>query len=133
MELATTFDNYTLTVGADGSYEDRIGPFSAHPQGLKCPCNGRHYATRASMVNHIRTDNHQKYKDSLNANRGNHAAELDTARQNIKEYKIIIAQRDMAIAKLEHEKRELIRTIHLLTGITTTRTDAAPDLINFVD
>lgn len=125
MELATTPDNYTLTVGADGAYEDRIGPFSAHPQGLICPCNNRHYVTRASMVNHIKTDNHRKYKDTLNANRANHAVELENAQKLIKEQRIIIA-------KLERDKLELFRTINLLTNMTTQNASViAPDLMTF--
>jgi hypothetical protein len=133
MSLVTDSDEYTFGVNSDGLYVNQIPNFNNHPQGIRCPCNNHVFHARANFVTHIKSDRHTKYIDYLNANRGNHAAELDTARQNIKEYKIIIARMERTIAGLERDKLDLFRTINLLTNMTTTRTDAAPDLINFVD
>ncbi len=141
MSLITDSDEYSPGVTNDGSYVNQIPNFNNRPQGIRCPCNNHVFHARQNFVTHIKSDIHKKFIESLNANRNNHAAELETARQVIKDQKIIIAQRDTAIAqrdtaiaKLENETRKLFRTIHLITGITTTtRTDAEPDLINFVD
>jgi hypothetical protein len=86
MSLVTEPELYAPSVSADGSYADLIPPFAHLPNGLRCPCSNRRdqkYDGRQSFVTHTRTAMHQRWLQSLNANRTNHFAELEQANATI--------------------------------------------------
>ena len=140
MALITNPDVYSLKLNGDGVYEDDIpcsNYFTNIPRGIRCPCNNNYFQSRQNLVSHAKSAIHKKWIETQNTNRNNHYAELETEKKTVREQKIIIAQMQREIAKLEHEKRELLKTIHLITDIN--RMPVAPsavqqdieDLMNF--
>lgn len=111
MSLILEPEIYSPSISNDGSYTDVIPPFAHLPHGLRCPCSNRRdqkYETRPSFVLHTKTAMHQRWLQSLNANRTNHFAELDQA-------KITIANQKLVIAQLEREVRQMTITIQCLS------------------
>lgn len=111
MSLVSEPEIYSPSISADGSYADLIPSFAHLPNGLRCPCSNRRdqkYEGRQSFVTHTRTAMHQRWLQSLNANRNNHFAELDQAKTTITNQKLVIAQ-------LEREVRQMTITIQCLS------------------
>lgn len=139
MALITDSDVYSLKMNAEGLYEDDIPSTSyfTNEKQLKCPCNHNHFKVRACLVSHTKTAIHRKWIESQNANRNNHHAELEAEKKTVREQKIMIAQMQRDIAKLEREKRDLLKTIHIISDITRIPDAYTPvqqemaDLMNF--
>jgi len=134
MSLITDSDEYSPGVSPDGTYTDQMPSFHGKPQGFRCPCSNKSYSSRTLLSSHVKTATHKKWIESLNANRTNYFADLEKERQIVKEQKIIIAQMQREVCKLEHEKRKLIEMIHFLTVTTTESkiTNNSPtDLLDF--
>jgi len=111
MSLIVEPELYAPSISSDGSYIDLIPPFANLPSGLRCPCSNRRdqkYETRQSFVIHSKTAMHQRWLQSLNANRSNHFSELDQAKTTIANQKLVIAQ-------LEREVRQMTITIQCLS------------------
>ena len=115
MSLITDSDDYSPSITDDGTYVDQVPSFHGRPQGFRCPCSNKSYTTRVLLAAHIRTVTHKRWIEGLNANRTNHFADLEKERQLVKEQKLIIAQMQREIARLEHEKRKFIEMIHFLS------------------
>jgi hypothetical protein len=134
MSLITDSDEYSPSIADDGTYVDQIPSFNNHPQGFRCPCSNKSYATRTLLAAHIRTVTHKRWVESLNANRSNHFADLEKERQLVKEQKIIMAQMQRDIARLEYEKRKFIEMIHFLSEanrVAEPATATQEDLLDF--
>ena len=139
MSLITDSDLYEPGLNQEGSlYVDQIPSFNNRPNGLRCPCNHHNFTTKTGFSTHIKSTGHKRWLENLNANRVNYFTELDAERKLVREQKIMIAQFQRDICKLEHERRELLKTIHLLSDITRMPTVAAAaqqqemeDLMNF--
>lgn len=136
--LITDSDSYSPGISQDGnSYIDQIPSFNNRPQGLKCPCNQHNFATRPNFATHIKSTGHKRWLDNLNSNRANYFSELDSEKKVVRDQKIMIAQIQREMTKLEREKRELLNMIHLLTDISRVPTlfgkppDEMEDLMNF--
>jgi hypothetical protein len=56
--------------------------------------------------------------ESQNANRNNHAVDLEKERQVVKEQKIIIAKLELEVARLERNMLKMTEMIHILSDIT---------------
>jgi hypothetical protein len=59
---------------------------------------------------------------------------LEKERQLVKEQKIIIAQKDLEILKLEREKHKMLEMIHFLSNVNRPReppSSSQPDLLDF--
>jgi hypothetical protein len=69
--------------------------------------------------------------DNLNANRANYFTELDAEKKVVRDQKIMIAQMQRDMAKLEREKRDLLKTIHLLSDITRYPVDSSASSPSF--
>jgi hypothetical protein len=81
-----------------------------------------------------KTVTHKRWIESLNSNRSNHFADLEKERQLVKEQKIIIAQMQRDIARLEYEKRKFIEMIHFLSEanrVAEPATATQEDLLDF--
>jgi hypothetical protein len=134
MSLITDSDEYSPGVSSDGTYMDQMPSFHGKPQGFRCPCSNKSYSSRTLLSSHVKTATHKKWIESLNANRTNYFADLEKERQIVKEQKIIIAQMQREVCKLEHEKRKLIEMVHFLT-VTTTESNitnnSLTDLLDF--
>lgn len=130
MSLITDSDDYSPSITDDGTYVDQMPSFHDKPQGFRCPCSNKCYTTRVLLASHIRTVTHKRWVESLNANRTNHFADLEKERQLVKEQKIIIAQMQREITKLEHEKRKFIEMIHFLSDVNSKM---APNVASQLD
>lgn len=135
MSLITDSDDYSPGITDNGTYIDQIPSFNNHPQGFRCPCNNRCYASRPLLASHIKTATHKKWIESLNSNRTNYFADLEKERQVVKELRIIVAQKDFEIAKMEREKREFMKMIHFLSDVNRyvdpAATSSQLDLLDF--
>ena len=130
MSLITDSDLYSPGMNQEGnSYIDQIPSFNNKPTGLRCPCNQHVFATRSSFVTHIKSTGHKRWMDNLNANRSNYFSELDAEKKIVRDQKILIAQMQRDMARLEREKRDLLKTIHLLSDITRSRNPTMDDTI----
>ena len=125
MSLITDSDDYSPGVTHDGSYVDQIPSFNQRygslnnkPQGLRCPCNNHVFHCRSNFAIHIKSDRHKKWLESQNANRNNHAVDLEKERQVVKEQKIIIAKLELEVARLERNMLKMTEMIHILSDIT---------------
>ena len=132
MSLITDSDDYTPE-NVDGTYVDKMPSFANRPQGFRCPCSNKCYTTRVLLASHIKTVMHKTWIESLNANRVNHYVELEKERQIVHQQKIIIAQMEREIARLEYEKRNLLKTIHIISSVnpSSQSPDKEIDLIDF--
>ena len=138
MSLITDSDDYSPRVNEDGVYVDAMPSFHNRPQGFRCPCSNKSYATRTLLSSHIKTAIHKNWIESLNNNRVNYFAELEKERQVVKEQRLIIARMERDIIKLENEKRKFMETIHFLSNVNSSAreredTSAAElDLLDFL-
>ena len=135
MSLITDSDDYSPGISNDGSYVDQIPSFNNKPQGLRCPCNNHVFHGRTNFATHIKSDRHKKWLESQNANRNNHAVELEKERQLVKEQKIIIAKLELEVAKLERNMLKMTEMIHILSDINRktplTQQETTLDLLDF--
>jgi hypothetical protein len=136
MSLITDSDEY-FPRNTNGVYIDFIPSFHTHPQGLRCPCTGKPYSTRSVFSSHVKTVIHKRWIEALNTNSTNHYEELEKEKQICREQKIIIAQMERDIAKLEREKLSMLETIHILSNMnktpTNTNTNADSSQIDLID
>jgi len=133
MSLITDSDDYSPE-NIDGKYIDRMPCFNNRPQGFRCPCSNKSYTTRPLLASHIRTGIHKSWIESLNANRTNHYAELEKEKQVVHQQKIIIAKMEQEIARLERDKRNLMKTIHILSYVNPTQNATESQLdIDLID
>ena len=136
--LITDSDFYSPGLNQEGSlYVDQIPSFNGGRE-WKCPCNNHKFTSKANFTTHIKTNGHKRWLENLNANRINYFTELDSEKKQVREQKIMIAQFQREIAKLENEKRELLKMVHLLSDINrmppavaTTQQQDIEDLMNF--
>lgn len=133
MSLITDSDDYSPSIVEDGTYVDQMPSFHNKPQGYRCPCSNKCYTTRVLLASHIRTVTHKRWVESLNANRTNHIADLEKERQLVKEQKIIIAQMQREITKLEHEKRKFIEMIHFLSDVNSKMVPNVASQLDLLD
>jgi hypothetical protein len=139
MSLITDSDLYEPGLNQEGSlYIDQILSFNNRPNGLRCPCNNHTFTTRTGFATHVKSTGHKRWMDNLNANRTNYFTELEAMKKLVREQKIMIAQFQRDVAKLEYERRELMKTVHLLSDITrmpvaaaTAQQQEMEDLMNF--
>lgn len=134
MSLITDSDDYSPGISNDGSYVDQIPSFNNKPQGLRCPCNNHVFHGRTNFATHIKSDRHKKWLESQNANRNNHAFELEKERQLVKEQKIIIAKLELEVAKLERNMLKMTEMIHILSDINrkvSPQQEITLDLLDF--
>lgn len=139
MALVTDSDVYSLKLNAEGLNEDDIPStnYFTNDKQLKCPCNHNNFKSRVCFVSHTKTVIHRKWIDAQNANRNNHQAELEAEKKIVREQKIMIAQMQRDIVKLEREKRDLLKTIRIISDITHIQEPNTPaeqemeDLMNF--
>ena len=136
MSLITDSDDYSPGINNDGSYVDQIPSFNNKPQGLRCPCNNHVFHGRTNFATHIKSDRHKKWLESQNANRNNHAVELEKALQLIKDQKLIIAKFEVDNARLENNMLKMTEMIHILSDINRkVNTESTPsttlDLLDF--
>jgi hypothetical protein len=124
MALVTDSDNYSPGMDESGQYVDQIPSFRDIPQGIRCPCNGNTFCTRASFVAHTKTACHRQWLENHNRNRQNYFQELEQAMRIIHQQKILIAQ-------LEREKNDLRRTIHILSTPMPPQPNTDIDLLEF--
>ena len=132
MSLITEADIYSPSISLEGSYADSVPSFVHLPHGLRCPCSNRRdqkYETRQSFALHVKTAMHQRWLQSLNANRSNHYAELERANTTIQNQKLVIGQ-------LEREVRHMTITIQCLSRQVASspnpqNTQPAIDLLDF--
>jgi len=73
--------------------------------------------------------------ESQNANRNNHAVELEKERQLVKEQKLIIARLELEVARLERNMLKMTEMIHILSDINRktplTQQETTLDLLDF--
>jgi hypothetical protein len=133
MSLITDSDDYSPGMTSDGSYIDQIPSFNQYSQGLRCPCNNHVFHGRTNFATHIKSDRHKKWLESQNANRNNHAVELEKERQLVKEQKIIIAKLELEVARLERNMLKMTEMIHILSDINRkiTHQETTIDLLDF--
>ena len=142
MSLITDSDDYSPGISNDGSYVDQIPSFNQRygsldnkPQGLRCPCNNHVFHGRTNFATHIKSERHKKWLESQNANRNNHAVELEKERQLVKEQKIIIARLELEVARLERNMLKMTEMIHILSDINRktplTQQETTLDLLDF--
>lgn len=134
MSLITNSDDYSPSINNEGNYIDHIPSFNNYPQGLRCPCTHHIFHSRSNFATHIKCANHKKWIESLNSNRANYFVELEKERQLVKEQKIIIAQKDFEITKLEREKHKMLEMIHFLSNVNRPREpplSSQQDLLDF--
>jgi hypothetical protein len=111
MELTTKPDIYAPNMGDNGTYIDYIPTYSILQHGISCVCGSRKdkvFTSTSTFSNHIKTKSHQKWMESLNANRTNYYVELEKAKEVIQNQRIIIA-------RLETELSNKSLTIDYLT------------------
>lgn len=135
MSLITDSDDYSPGITNDGVYIDQIPSFNNKPQGLRCHCNNHIFHCRANFATHIKSDRHKKWLESQNANRNNHAVELEQERQVVKEQKIIIAKLELEVARLERNMMKMTEMIHILSDINNkvnqeSKTSTTLDLLD---
>jgi len=135
MSLITDSDDYSPGISNDGSYIDQIPSFKQHSQGLRCPCNNHVFHGRTNFATHTKSDRHKKWLESQNANRNNHAVELEKERQLVKEQKLIIARLELEVARLERNMLKMTEMIHMLSDINRktplTQQETTLDLLDF--
>jgi hypothetical protein len=135
MSLITDSDEYSPGMTNDGSYIDQIPSFKQHSQGLRCPCNNHVFHGRTNFATHIKSDRHKKWLEAQNANRNNHAVELEKALQLIKDHKLIIAKFEVDNARLEHNMLKMTEMIHILSDnnrkTPLTQKETTLDLLDF--
>ena len=138
-QLLTESDVHSLKLNEEGLYVDDM-PSSGHfanNRQMKCPCNNNYYKSRPCLLAHTKTAVHKKWIETKNANRNNHHTELEAEKKTVREQKILIAQMQRDIAKLEREKRDLLKTIHIISDITRIKEEnpqeqqEMEDLMNF--
>jgi len=111
MELVTEPDIYSPSISDNGNYIDKIPSFNNLNNGLRCPCGARKdktYDTRTIFSNHIKTQCHQKWLDTLNLNKANYYIENEQLKETLQNQRIIIG-------KLEKNVQNKIMTIDYLT------------------
>jgi hypothetical protein len=133
MSLITDSDEYSPGIANDGTYIDQIPSFNGKPQGFRCPCSNKCYASRPLLVSHIKTVNHKKWIESLNANRANYFADLEKERQVVRELRILVAQKDFEISKMEREKREFMKMIHFLSDMNSSASASNASQLDLLD
>jgi hypothetical protein len=99
MELSTKPDIYSPNMGEQGAYVDYIPTYSIMQHGITCVCGSKKvFRTTATFSGHIKTKIHQKWLESLNANRTNHYVELEKAKDVIQNQRLIITRLENDIA-----------------------------------
>jgi len=128
MELSTKPDIYSPNMGEQGAYVDYIPTYSIMQHGITCTCGSKKvFRTTATFSSHIKTKIHQKWLESLNANRTNHYVELEKAKDVIQNQRLIIARLENEIANKSLTIDYLTRqALHMNT--ITTQVD---DLLEF--
>lgn len=79
------FDNNRYT---DKNYASSAYYSNRYPIGLQCPCSGKVYKTRLSILSHFKTNCHQLWLDELS--KESPLAELSELRNTVKSQQIII-------------------------------------------
>ena len=107
-DISTQPDMYSPSVDENGRYIDNI-PLIKY--GLKCPCGSRKdktYDTQQLFSNHIKSKCHQRWLETINANKANFYVESEKA-------KVVIQSQQKIIAKMEIELKRKSLIIETLT------------------
>jgi hypothetical protein len=94
MELVVQPDVYCPSVNEQGNYIDKMPAFHFLNKGLICPCGTRKdkkYENSVSFSTHMKTKAHIKWLADLNANKVNYYDENRKLKEQIQQYKLIIA------------------------------------------
>ena len=129
MELVVEPDFYSPSIDESGNYVDKIPTSNIINQGILCPCSSRKakvYKGYSNFSTHIKTQCHQKWLSSLNANKANYYVEN-------KKLEEIVKQQRLIIAKNEQDLQNKSMTIDYLTQqLLKSHTDkAVGDLLEF--
>jgi len=132
MELATESDIYCPNIDNTGTYVDKIPNFKLTNNGVRCPCGTRKdkiYSTRAIFLAHIKTKNHQKWLDDVNANRANYFVENQNLKEIISQQRLIIAQFEKDLSTRAFTVDYLTNELHRLNIMK--KNEDTNDLLNF--
>jgi len=132
MELATESDIYCPNIDNTGTYVDKIPNFKLTNNGVRCPCGTRKdkiYSTRAIFLAHIKTKNHQKWLDEVNANRANYFVENQNLKEIISQQRLIIAQFEKDLSTRAFTVDYLTNELHRLNIMK--KNEDTNDLLNF--
>ena len=134
MELVVQPDVYSPSVDELGNYIDKAPAFNLIKKGLMCPCGSRKdkvYDTSAKFTVHIKSQSHQKWLASVNANKVNYYSENLKLLETIKNQRLIIAKLEKDVSNKNLTIDYLTQQLH--NNITKTPAKNVPtgDLLEF--
>jgi hypothetical protein len=103
--VVQTPENYIPHMEKNGTYVDKIPPYTAFTNGIICPCNTRKSSTifydTCNFSLHTKCKKHKQWLEEINTNRINYYENAITLKKNLGDAQIIIALKDKKINELE--------------------------------
>jgi len=101
--LAVEPDTYSPSMDEFGNYVDKV-PTAAHfAHGLRCPCGTRRdailYASPGKFTQHIKTQTHIKWLETINNNKKNYLVENENLKKTIDTQQQLVIQLSQEVQK----------------------------------
>ena len=119
MELIIEPDTYVPSIDNIGVYIDIVPSFNNLKNGLRCLCGSRKdkcYESYSIFTTHIKTKCHQKWLNNINCNKANYYIDNEKLRDEINNYKLMIAKYEKRLNKRNN-------TIDYLTAELTKKAE----------